>query len=179
MESTRALRTPMGHNRSEEDGQAVGKTMDRAPAELEHLRVLLQAYMNKKGLRTTDQRKLIVETFFHSENHVSIEELLALVRAKDSRVGYATVYRTLKLLAECGVANERRFGDGLTRYELADDASHHDHLICLECGDITEFEEDAIEDLQDAVARKYGFVLRSHKHELYGVCPRCQATRRN
>jgi Fur family ferric uptake transcriptional regulator len=153
--------------------------MDRAPAELEHLRVLLQAYMNKKGLRTTDQRKLIVETFFRSENHVSIEELLALVRAQDSRVGYATVYRTLKLLAECGVANERRFGDGLTRYELADDASHHDHLICIDCGDITEFEEDEIESLQEAVARKYGFVLRSHKHELYGVCPRCQGTRRN
>ncbi len=117
--------------------------MDRAPAELEHLRVLLQAYMNKKGLRSTDQRKLIVETFFESDNHVSIEELLAQVRAKDPRVGYATVYRTLKLLAECGVANERRFGDGLTRYELADDTNHHDHLICIDCGDITEFEEPA------------------------------------
>ena len=128
--------------------------MDRAPAELEHLRILLQAYMNKKGLRSTDQRKLIVETFFQSDNHVSIEELLAQVRAKDPRVGYATVYRTLKLLAECGVANERRFGDGLTRYELADDASHHDHLICVDCGDITEFEEPRIEELQEGVARR-------------------------
>lgn len=153
--------------------------MDRAPAELEHLRVLLQAYMNKKVLRSTDQRKLIVETFFHSDNHVSIEELLAKVRSQDPRVGYATVYRTLKLLAECGVANERRFGDGLTRYELADDTSHHDHLICLECGDITEFEEAQIEELQEGVARKYGFVLRSHKHELYGFCPRCQTKRLN
>jgi len=156
----------------------VGKQVERAPAELEHFRVLLQAYMNKKGLRTTDQRKLIVETFFRSDNHVSIEELLAQVRIQDPRVGYATVYRTLKLLAECGVANERRFGDGLTRYELADDASHHDHLICVECGDITEFEEPEIEELQEAVAKKYGFELRLHKHELYGVCPRCIATRR-
>ena len=152
----RAIGGAMRHNRGYE-GRAVGKQMDRAPAELEHLRVLLQAYMNKKGLRHTDQRKLIVETFFSSENHVSIEELLA----------------------ECGVAHERRFGDGLTRYELADDASHHDHLICVECGDIVEFEEPAIEELQEGVARKYGFVLRSHKHELYGVCPRCQVTRRN
>jgi len=167
---------PMVHNRATR--AVVGKQMDRAPAELEHLRVLLQAYMNKKGLRSTDQRKLIVETFFRSDNHVSIEELLAQVRAQDPRVGYATVYRTLKLLAECGVANERRFGDGLTRYELADDTSHHDHLICLECGDITEFEEPHIEELQEGVARKYGFELRSHKHELYGVCPRCQAKRR-
>ena len=131
--------------------------------------------MLKKGLRSTDQRRLIVETFFHAQNHVSIEDLLALVRAQDARVGYATVYRTLKLLTECGVAYERRFGDGLTRYELADDTSHHDHLICIECGDITEFEEPRIESLQDEIARRYGFELRSHKHEMYGICPKCQA----
>jgi Fur family ferric uptake transcriptional regulator len=152
--------------------------MDHEPTELQHFRAMLQAYMAKKGLRSTDQRRLIVETFFRAENHVSIEELLAQVRAKDARVGYATVYRTLKLLTECGVANERRFGDGLTRYELADDATHHDHLICLECGDIVEFEEPRVEALQEKVARKYGFELRSHKHELYGFCPRCRAGRR-
>jgi Fur family ferric uptake transcriptional regulator len=156
----------------------VGRETDRAPAELEHFRAMLTSYMSKKGLRSTDQRKLIVETFFRSDNHVSIEELLAQVRAKDPRVGYATVYRTLKLLTECGVANERRFGDGLTRYELADDVTHHDHLICIECGDITEFEEPRIEDLQEHVARDYGFELRSHKHELYGICPKCLAKRR-
>ncbi len=138
---------------------------------------MLNAYMAKKGLRSTDQRKLIVETFFRADNHVSIEELLAKVRAKDPRVGYATVYRTLKLLTECGVANERRFGDGLTRYELADDVTHHDHLICVECGDITEFEEPRIEELQDLVARVHGFELRSHKHELYGICAKCSAKR--
>ena len=103
---------------------------------------------------------------------------LALVRAHDPKVGYATVYRTLKLLAECGVANERRFGDGLTRYELADDTTHHDHLICVQCGEITEFEEPRIEELQEKIARKHGFRLRTHKHELYGVCPRCQVGRR-
>lgn len=152
--------------------------MDRAATDLEHFRAILQAYMVKKGLRSTDQRRLIVETFFGSDNHVSIEELLARVRARDPRVGYATVYRTLKLLSDCGVANERRFGDGLTRYELADDATHHDHLICEECGDIVEFEEPRIEDLQEAVAAQYGFALRTHKHELYGTCSRCQAKRR-
>jgi Fur family ferric uptake transcriptional regulator len=153
--------------------------MERPPSELDHFRSILHSYMAKKGLRSTDQRKLIVETFFRADNHVSIEELLAHVRAQDPRVGYATVYRTLKLLTECGVANERRFGDGLTRYELADDATHHDHLICVECGDITEFEEPRIEELQEKVAKKYGFHLRSHKHELYGVCPRCRAKRRS
>jgi Fur family ferric uptake transcriptional regulator len=153
--------------------------MDREPAQLDHFRVILQTYMDQKGLRSTDQRRLIVDTFFHADNHVSIEELLAQVRAKDPRVGYATVYRTLKLLTECGVANERRFGDGLTRYELADDTSHHDHLICIECGDITEFEEPRIEELQERVAKTYGFALRSHKHELYGLCAKCQGLRRN
>jgi Fur family ferric uptake transcriptional regulator len=130
---------------------------------------MLETYMDKKGLRSTDQRRLIVDTFFRADNHVSIEELLAQVRTKDPRVG----------LTECGVANERRFGDGLTRYELADDSTHHDHLICVDCGDITEFEEPRIEELQDRVAKSYGFVLRSHKHELYGICPKCQAKRRN
>ena len=157
---------------------------ERTDANLEHFRELLQSYMLKKGLRSTDQRRLIVDTFFHAQNHVSIEDLLSLVRAQDPRVGYATVYRTLKLLTECGVAYERRFGDGLTRYELADDASHHDHLICVECGEITEFEEPRIEVIQEEVATRHGFDLRSHKHEMYGVCPKCQlaeaaARRRN
>ena len=147
--------------------------MDSMP-DLARFRALLSTHMAKKGLRSTDQRRLIVETFFKSPNHVSIEELLAQVRSQDPKVGYATVYRTLKLLTECGVAFERRFGDGLARYELADEASHHDHLICIDCGTIVEFEEERIEALQEVVAEKYGYELRSHKHEMYGVCPDCQ-----
>src|SRR5450755_3749799 len=91
---------------------------------LEHFRGLLHDHMIKKGLRSTDQRRLIVETFFKSPNHVSIEELLAQVRSQDPKVGYATVYRTLKLLTECGVANGRGCGDGLPRNERADNACH-------------------------------------------------------
>jgi len=148
--------------------------METEMPDLARFRALLSTHMAKKGLRSTDQRRLIVETFFKSPNHVSIEELLAQVRTQDPKVGYATVYRTLKLLTECGVAFERRFGDGLARYELADEASHHDHLICVDCGTIVEFEEERIEALQEAVAEKYGYELRSHKHEMYGVCPDCQ-----
>jgi Fur family ferric uptake transcriptional regulator len=140
----------------------------------DHFRKLLDAFMEKKGLRSTKQREHIVETFFAHPDHVSIEELLALVRERDPSIGYATVYRTLKLLTESGVAFERKFGDGLTRYELADDESHHDHLICVECKRIVEFEEPRVEAMQDEIAEKHGFVLRSHKHELYGVCPDCQ-----
>jgi Fur family transcriptional regulator, ferric uptake regulator len=144
-------------------------------ANLEHFRTLLQEHMVKRGLRSTDQRRLIVETFFQAPNHISIEELLSQVRAQDPKVGYATVYRTLKLLTECGVAFERKFGDGLTRYELADDSSHHDHLICVDCGKIIEFEEPQIEELQERIAARHGFVVKSHKHEMYGSCADCQA----
>jgi Fur family ferric uptake transcriptional regulator len=146
---------------------------------LERLRDLLAAYMARKGLRSTEQRRLIIETFFHSPAHITIEGLLGQVRSADPRVGYATVYRTLKLLAESGVANERHFGDGVTRYELADSDTHHDHLICIECQGITEFEEPRIETLQDEVARSHGFELRTHKHELYGICIECQAKRKS
>jgi len=141
---------------------------------LDHFRSMLQVHMAKHGLRSTDQRKLIVETFFKAKDHISIEELLNEVRAQDTRVGYATVYRTLKLLAECGVANERSFGDGLTRYELNDEASHHDHLICVECRTIVEFEEPRIEALQEEIAERYGFLLKTHKHEMYGLCSKCR-----
>ncbi len=139
-----------------------------------HYREMLNAFMAKRGLRSTKQREQIVDVFFSQPDHVSIEELLARVRERDPAIGYATVYRTLKLLTECGVANERKFGDGLTRYELADDEAHHDHLICVECQRIVEFEEPRVEVLQEEIAAKHGFVVRSHKHELYGVCPDCQ-----
>src|SRR5258706_14742338 len=145
---------------------------------LEHLRDVLNAYMARKGLRSTEQRRPILEPSFHAPAHITIEDLLGQVRSAGPRVGYATVYRTLKLLAESGVASERHFGDGVTRYELADGDTHHDHLICIECQGITEFEEPRIETLQDEIARQNGFELRTHKHELYGICARCQAKKR-
>lgn len=126
--------------------------------------------MSEKGLRTTEQRRLIVNTFFDADEHFTIEELLEKVRAIDPRIGYATVYRTMKMLSEGGIANELRFGDGATRYEVADDEAHHDHLICEECGLIIEFEEPLIEELQDRIAARYNFVVTHHKHELYGHC---------
>lgn len=144
---------------------------------LDKLRARLQRYMLKKGLRSTAQRRLIIDTFFETASHTTIEDLLSEVRTHDKGIGYATVYRTLKLLAECGVASERRFGDGLSRYELADDASaHHDHLICVSCGTIIEFEEPRIESLQDEIAARYGFHVSSHKHEMYGTCAACSAS---
>lgn len=130
--------------------------------------------MRQQGLRSTEQRRLIVDTFFEIGEHVTLDRVLELVRASDPRIGYATVYRTMKMLATSGIARECRFGDGFTRYELADEQTHHDHLICLGCGQITEFEEPAIEEIQRSVASRYGFEIHEHKHELYGLCAECR-----
>jgi Fur family ferric uptake transcriptional regulator len=137
----------------------------------------LNAYMERKGLRSTAQRRLVSDVFFRARGHLSIDDMLAMVRKRDSKVGYATVYRTLKLLVECGLANERQFEDTVTRFEVAHHDSHHDHLICLGCKRIVEFEDRQIERLQETVASRFGFELVSHKHELYGLCEKCSKTR--
>jgi Fur family ferric uptake transcriptional regulator len=145
--------------------------------DLDRLRTDLNAFMLRRGLRSTEQRRLIIDTLFTAREHVTIDRLLEQVRATDPGVGYATVYRTLKLLTESGVAQEHHFGDGHTRYELADSEAHHDHLICVECNSITEFEEPAVEALQERIASRHGFEIRAHKHELYGICAECQRKR--
>src|SRR5688500_11251789 len=115
-------------------GQALmGQVAQVKEETISSLHDVLHTYMTKKGLRSTNQRRLVTDIFFRSGGHLSIEDLLAKVREQDSKVGYATVYRTLRLLAECELANVRHFGDGGTRYELADEGHHHhDHLICTE-----------------------------------------------
>ena len=133
----------------------------------------LNAYMERKGLRSTAQRRLVSDTFFRARGHLSIDDMLALVRKRDPKVGYATVYRTLKLLLDSGLASSRQFDDGQTRYEVA--GAHHDHLICVKCGLILEFENDEIERLQEEMAKSLGgFQVLRHKHELYCLCPKAQ-----
>lgn len=142
---------------------------DRAERE-----AIIQRFMDERGLKSTRQRHLILETFFTLEGHFSVEQLWGKVRAHNPRVSVATVYRTMKLLAESGLAHAQNFGDGQTRYEPAIGREHHDHLICTRCSTIIEFENDRIEQLQDAVAKKHGFKVSSHKMELYGLCRSCQ-----
>ncbi len=134
----------------------------------------LKLYLASKGLKSTRQRDVIVETFLKLPGHWSVEDVWSRVRQADARISVATVYRTMKLLVESGLAHSRNFGDGQTRYEAAQGRDHHDHLICTNCGSIIEFEDDRIESLQDAVARKHGFKVQSHKLELYGLCKNCQ-----
>lgn len=131
-------------------------------------------FLAGQGLRSTSQRDLIYSVFAEAGQHVSAEELYARVKKKNPRIGYATVYRTLKLLAEAGLADERRFHDGFTRFEIKTTEAHHDHLICTQCGTIIEFENERIEALQKDVARRKGFLVHTHKLELYGLCAKCQ-----
>ena len=134
----------------------------------------LSEYLAVKNLKSTSQRDTILNVFVAAGQHLSAEELYARVKKSHPGIGYATVYRTLKLLAEAGLAQERRFEDGFIRYEHASQDAHHDHLICTRCGTIIEFENESIEALQQDVARKNRFKVQSHKLELYGQCAGCQ-----
>ena len=119
-----------------------------------------------------------MQDFFGLSGHVTVEELVARARRNDPRVSVATVYRTMKLLVDCGLASARQFGDGQTRYEPSAGRAHHDHLICTVCGDIVEFANEKIESLQETIARRHGFEVERHKLELYGRCARCRGARR-
>jgi len=136
---------------------------------------IFREYLSSKGLKSTRQREIILDEFLRSGSHLSIEELYLKLRRKFPNIGYATVYRTLKLFAECGIAQERHFGDGQTRYEASTEEEHHDHLICTSCGSIIEFEDPRIEKMQEDVARAHGFKIANHRLELYGLCAKCGA----
>ena len=144
---------------------------------------ILETYLQKMGLKSTGQRRLITEVFFDprfKNDHPSVDDLYQQVRSRDPSVGYATVYRTVKLLVECGLASPRQLGpsDKETRYEPESPGEHHDHLVCLDCGHIVEFENEEIEALQHQVANAYGFSIREHRMVLYGHCTRAQCERR-
>ena len=121
-----------------------------------------------RGLRMTDQRRVIAQVLQDSADHPDVEELHARASARDSGIALATVYRTVKLFEEAGILDRLEFGDGRARYEDAD-RDHHDHLINLSTGEVIEFCDPEIEALQEKIAQQLGFDLKGHKLELYGV----------
>jgi len=135
--------------------------------------------LKQRGLKSTRQRDQIIRVFLESTEHLSVEELYQRVRQRFPRIGYATVYRTLKIMAQSGWAALRQFGDRTSRFEPCPEGGHHDHLICLLCGQIEEFESERIEDLQSRIARQKGFHIFDHKLELYGHCSACLAQEKN
>lgn len=134
-------------------------------------------YLSKQGMKLTNQRKLIVSEFFNVEEHrehLSAEDLYQKLRSIDPSLGQATVYRTLKLMRDAGLARELNFGDDVTRFEPKVGTSHHDHLICESCGKTLAVLDENIEVLQTNLARAHGFKLTGHRMYLYGICHECQ-----
>lgn len=136
---------------------------------------IFNEFASGKGLRSTRQRDVILDIFLSTHQHVSVEELYLKVKAASPGVGQATVYRTLKLFVEAGLAREILLHDGQTRYEHVLAGEHHDHLVCTGCNAIIEFENETIEKLQDEIAARHGFKIRSHKLEIYGLCANCRS----
>ena len=121
-----------------------------------------------KGVKLTEQRKIIAKVMSNSEDHPDVNELYLRVSELDSKISIATVYRTVKLFEESGILTKHEFKGGKARYEELNEG-HHDHLIDVKTGEIIEFVDNDIEKLQKKVAEKYGYKLVDHKLELYGV----------
>jgi Fur family transcriptional regulator, ferric uptake regulator len=139
----------------------------------EEQEVLLK-HLQTKGLKRTAQRDLILDIFLRTEEHLSSEDLYRLVQKEDPSIGQTTVYRTLKLLSEAGLAREVRFGDNRTHYEHNYKHQHHDHMICSECGRIIEFFSAELEGIQDAMAAKHRFQITQHLLRIIGICAECR-----
>lgn len=135
--------------------------------------LILKNFLAERNLRITSRRTIILEAFLREEGHFSAEELYKKVVKKNSSIGIATVYRTLKLFQEAGLARMSQFGKGEARYEHNYLHGHHDHLICRQCGKIMEFENPVIEKLQKQIAKKHHFKVTSHRLEMFGICSNC------
>jgi Fur family ferric uptake transcriptional regulator len=130
-------------------------------------------FLARSGLKSTRQRDRIVRAFFAAGRHLSAEELYHRIRTEEPGIGLVTVYRTLKLLREAGLATERQFGETYTRFDPNPADWPHDHLICTRCGKIQEFEDTTLQQLRAKMARTLGFTVTEQKVELYGYCRDC------
>ncbi len=134
-----------------------------------------KALLKKNALKFTIQREVILETLYNSDEHLTPESLHHLIQEKfpDLKTGIATVYRTLSLLEDSHMVTSLSFGAQGKKYELGA-KNHHDHLICTECGSITEFVDEQIEERQQHIANELGFAMKDHSMQIYGICKSCQ-----
>jgi len=135
---------------------------------------IFYSHLRRVGLKQTAQRDTILRTFLDTREHLSTDELSRLVKKKDDSIGFTTVYRTMKLLAECGLASEVAFNDGITRYEAQYNRRSHHHMVCTECGSSVEFFSPEIERVEREIGRKNHYVTTRHSFQIYGVCEACQ-----
>jgi Fur family ferric uptake transcriptional regulator len=135
---------------------------------------ILLRHLKRVGLKHTEQRDTILRTFLETRDHLSIDELARLVKKKDPKIGITTVYRTLKLLAECGLASEVAFHDGVARYEHQYNRRSHHHMVCTECGSSVEFFSPEVDKLEEAIGRKHHYSTTRHTFQIYGLCEDCR-----
>ncbi len=135
-----------------------------------------EEFVRQQKGRLTPQRQFIVKEFLALHGHYGIDELHERLRKKGRRINPSTIYRTLKLLVQAGIAVERQFANGNTKYDV--NVAHHDHLICLKCSKIVEFDSPKLEGVQAKIVRSLGFEMSFHKHEIYGYCASCRRQKR-
>ena len=133
----------------------------------------IKTYVSTKGLRWTDQRRIILETMAQSKQHLTTEELFHKVHKQNPAIGYATVARTLHLLVDAGLCEQIDISDGAMRYEVVAEDKHHDHLICIKCGKFIEVFSPELEKIQAKLVRQHGFIEESHKLQIFGTCESC------
>jgi len=141
---------------------------------LQEAAAVFHEHLKRVGLKRTAQRDIILRTFMDTRDHLSTDELYRLVRKKDVTVGFTTVYRTLKLLADCGLASEVAFHDGVARYEHQYQRRNHHHMVCTECGSSVEFFSPEIERIEREIGRMNKYRPTRHSFQIYGVCENCQ-----
>src|ERR1700716_3937659 len=135
---------------------------------------ILHRHLKRVGLKQTAQRDTILRTFLETRDHLSTDELHRLVQKKDARIGYTTVYRTLKVLAECGLASEVAFHDGIARYEHQYNRRSHHHMVCTECGASVEFFSEKVGEIEQAIGRGHPKKPPRHTFQIYGICEECR-----
>ena len=136
---------------------------------------ILRCFLKTEGLKHTAQRETILQAFLEFEDHISVETLFEESRKIDPSIGIATVYRTVSIFKQCGLASEHLLPGGKKVIEKLLHKAHHDHLLCNLCGKLEEFQHPLIEKYQEEVARQENFTLKSHRMILYGICKDCDA----
>ncbi len=145
-----------------------------SPSMIQEAEQIFHQHLKRVGLKHTNQRDTILHTFLDTRDHLSTDDLFRLVRQKDGRIGFTTVYRTLKLLADCGLASVVSFQDGIARYEHQYNRRSHHHMVCTDCGISVEFFSPEIEKYEQEIGRKYHFVTTRHHFQIYGRCEECR-----
>jgi Fur family transcriptional regulator, ferric uptake regulator len=151
-----------------DDQPSISREMLREATDIFH------QHLKRVGLKHTEQRDIILKTFLEQRDHLSTDELYRQVRKKDAKIGFTTVYRTLKLFTECGLASEVAFHDGISRYEHQYNRRGHNHMVCTECGSSVEFFAPELQELEQEIGKKYHYLTTRHSFQIYGICEDCQ-----